>query len=123
MDDHKLLPDLRLPTASPQVLMRVVDGIRLVTQFVGPEWSYIHRISSRHMKFPKNAMTPLSPASSYCLYTTAVKAILNWPAGFYEFLDSYVTRLGRKLQGKLAADFRNLLAVWLRTPECLRKVV
>jgi hypothetical protein len=55
----------------------------------------------------------LSPYQSYCLYATALKAIINWPHGFYKFLDVYRGEAPtRKYHAQAVGDLGNLYT-WL----------
>ena len=87
-----------LPEQPVRTLYRLVDGIRQVLMQVKPDWSYFHHLS---IQMPattsmRNMKTQaLTPHQSYCLYATALKAIMNWPQGFYEFLDAYRGQVGK----------------------------
>jgi hypothetical protein len=105
------LPEVKplfvLPDHSPTVLYRLVDTLRWVMMRLDPHWDYLHR--------PHNAVDwppgpcfskqDLTPARSYLLYTTAFKALLNWPHGFFDFLDAYRRQLGHSTHAFIQQDF------------------
>src|SRR5438067_947419 len=58
----------------------------------------------------------LAPHAYYCLYTTAGTGIMNWPEGFYQFLDAYRAQMQRlkSSHGAPKADLGNLYTQWMR---------
>lgn len=110
---------LNLPEQQPGVLYRVVDGLQWATRMLAQaEWPYLHRINN-DSRIPilqegkgQNAITPYE---SYRLYTTAFRGMMNWPKGFYEFLQAYRMQLrpGTPLSGGPKADLGNLYTQWI----------
>ena len=108
-------PLFRLPDLPANVAYRVVDGLRLLAQGAGPYWPYRHRAWEETESAEQSIF--LTPAQSYTLYTTALKALVQWPRGFEEFLDAYTTRDlraegpgGVSLGPKLGALYRDWLS-------------
>ena len=105
-----------LPEAPCPVLYRVIHGLRHSISAVqtGADWSYLHTVPGLHSgAFPSTSVTEkgatkerplarqtglrrtLTPAVTYVLYATAVKALCDWPHGFNAFLSRYHTLVGR----------------------------
>lgn len=105
-----------LPEEPTRVLYRFIDGLRMALMKVKPDWLYLHRLpitmqataSMREMK-PQ----ALTPYQSYCLYATALKAIINWPQGFYNFLDAYRGEAPRGKHSTQAVGDLGSLYSWL----------
>ncbi|MHB1319224.1 MAG: TniQ family protein [Anaerolineae bacterium] len=76
-----------LPDLPANVAYRVVDGLRLLVQGVGPHWRYLHPSPEGMGGAPAEGYL-LTPAQSLTLYATALKALLHWPHGFEAFLDA-----------------------------------
>ena len=108
------------PKQSPRVLYQVVDGLQWAMRVLeGSEWSYQHSIQARplnQVSEQNKGQRTLTPYESYCLFTTASKGIMNWPTGFYEFLQAY--RFQRQQEkhssGGPKADMGNLYTQWLQ---------
>jgi predicted site-specific integrase-resolvase len=105
--------ELHIPEQSHRVLYRVLDGLRHVAMNAGIGWHYLHRFSGDTVDLV-SGRTKLSPAESYCLYTTAFKGIVNWPESFFDYLQACTVRSGRKPKRGLYADLGSLYAVWLQ---------
>jgi hypothetical protein len=109
-----------LPEQAPRVLYRVVDGLQWATRVLaGVEWSYLHRIGIDPVNpiFHQNGVEhTITTYESYLLYTTAGKAVMNWPEGFYEFLDAYRSAVQhvKPHNGGPKADLGNLYTQWLQ---------
>lgn len=103
---------LGIPDQPRAVLWRVVEGLRFCVMGCGPEWGYMHRMMTTVLPPWPNELTKISPLHAYCLHATALKGIVNWPNGFYDF-KKYPLREGRQVSGSLMADFGNLYASWL----------
>ncbi len=89
-------PEHELPNLSqqsPAVMYRVVEGIRSSVEVENNgNWPYCHYPPSYTdiLTFtPRNKEQILTPYESYCMYTTACKAIMNWPESFLDFLIRY----------------------------------
>ncbi len=103
-----------LPDLPAKVAYRIVDGLRLLVQGAGASWPYLHRS-------PRGAedVAPgffLTPAQSYSVYATALKALLHWPRGFHEFLDAYTARDagdGGQNSGGLAPKLGTFYSAWV----------
>lgn len=108
-----------LPQEPSRALYRVVDGLQWATRMLGAGWSHLHHVTG-HSQAPTfqqgNGQNTITPYESYLLYTTAFKGLVNWPAGFYEFLEGYRYQLrsGKSLNGGPKADLGNLYTQWLQ---------
>ncbi|MHB8598512.1 MAG: hypothetical protein ACYDER_17065 [Ktedonobacteraceae bacterium] len=74
------------------VLYQFVKGLQLAAAIlIEAGSSYTHCLDGRPLSLSKTqrgiSLTS-TPYQSYCLYATTFKGIVNWPAGFYEFLDA-----------------------------------
>ena len=83
-----------LPEQPPVIQYRIIEGLQTAAKMWrgGVEWPYLHRLTTEQHDFlPRDsrATQSLTPYKSYRLYTTAFRGIINWPEGFYEFLDAY----------------------------------
>ena len=107
-----------VPNQPPQIIYRIIDGLRqvLITlENLGQ--SYLHRIDGIPLELSlRQKQYRQSPYESYCLYTTACKGLMNWPRGFYEFLQAYrIQRTGsQSIQAGPKADLGNLYTQWLQ---------
>ncbi len=106
-----------LPQESPRALYRVVDGLQWATRMLeGSEWPFLHRINAGSLQGQIKGQRALTPYANYCLYATACKGIMNWPEGFYQFLDAYRGQMCREKStgGGPKADLGNLYTQWLQ---------
>jgi transposase-like protein/predicted site-specific integrase-resolvase len=76
--------DLPLPVAPVRALFRVVSGIQSVVSLIGDKWAYYHRLPVDDADL---AVPLQQEIASYCAFATAFKALMDWPIGFYNFLD------------------------------------
>src|SRR6266851_1404238 len=106
-----------LPQESPRVLYRVVDGLQWATRMLeGSEWPYLHHIDTGLPLGQIKSQVALAPNAYYCLYATASRGIMNWPNGFYQFLDAYRAQMRRlkSPDGGPKADLGNLYTQWMQ---------
>jgi excisionase family DNA binding protein len=106
-----------LPQESPRVLYRVVDGLQWATRMLeGSDWPYLHHIDIGPPLGQIKGQVALAPHAYYCLYATASRGIMNWPEGFYQFLDAYRSQTHQKKSsgGGPKADLGNLYTQWLQ---------
>lgn len=91
--DRKVTKHLSsVPTTNVRVLYRLLDGFRFSAMIAGEDWPYQHTLPQLEESLRTDARTRMSPSESYRLYATASKALIDWPKGFYEFLDSSYQR-------------------------------
>ena len=103
-----------IPRKSNAILYRIVDGIRQSIMQFGKSWDSLHRIDTLGSPLPCKTKSMMTPTVSYQLYATAVKALIDWPNGFYEFLTAY--RFGNprtSFRQGLQNDFGTLYTQWL----------
>ncbi len=109
-----------IPTETPRVLYRVVDGLQWATRMlVRTDWSYLHYVKSKHPdteQHQKNETRNITPQESYSLYATACKGIIRWPHGLWDFLQAYRTHMGaiKPASGGPKADLGNLYSQWIQ---------
>ena len=106
-----------LPQESPRVLYRVVDGLHWAIRMLeGSEWPYLHHVDIGPPLSQIKGQVSLAPHAYYCLYTTASRGIIDWPEGFYQFLDAYRTQMRRvkSTAGGPKADLGNLYTQWMQ---------
>jgi len=103
-----------LPPEPPKSLFYVLEGLQSSIRGGDTEWEYLHQKTVRLEGLTRRTGgTPETPAESYCLYSTAFKGIVNWPVGFYDFIEAYHARSGRSN----CSRFRSLgplHSTWLR---------
>jgi TniQ len=109
---------IQVPAQAPQVLYRIIDGLRQSISTLGnPKWPYLHKVEGipLEIRLGQGKQT-LTPYESYCLYATVCKGLIDWPHGFYEFLQAYRTqRKGdQPIQGGPKVDLGNLYTQWLQ---------
>src|SRR5260370_10585126 len=80
------------------------------------EWPFLHQIETGPPLGQIKGQVVLTPNAYYCLYTTAGRGIMNWPEGFYQFLDAYRGHMCREKStgGGPKADLGNLYTQWLQ---------
>lgn len=82
-----------LPQQPIALLYKVIEDVQLsISEWRGNIWPYMHQPKLHHLGRTvgnKGKSLYPSPYESYQLYTTALKSLLNWPEGFYEFIDNY----------------------------------
>lgn len=105
-----------LPEAPPEVLYRVLDGLRASTMRVPVEWVHFHRLAGAGHTFSLQPGRPsrATALESYLRYTTAARALVDWPYGFYAFLRAYAARPGRPPKNGLSPTFNTIQKIWLR---------
>ena len=109
-------PLFSLPDHSHRVLYRLVDTLRWAMMRLDPHWNYLHR-SQAIVDWPTRpcfAKPELTPTWSYLLYASAFKALLNWPHGFFDYLDAYKQQVGKPNSGSVQKDFGYLYSACLQ---------
>lgn len=91
-----------LPSQPPAVLHHLLEGIQRALLGIEPGWFYWHPAGGRDLSQPD------LPATAYLLATTAFRAVVNWPQGWYAFLDAYQQRNGRAITHHVCQDFGRL---------------
>jgi hypothetical protein len=108
-----------IPQHSPAVLYRLMEGLRASTMRADPHWTYLHPGTGLaglpyHYRERKSLKTArFHPANSYVWHATAVKGLIDWPEGFYDFLRAYRRRPGVQTKGKLITDLGIIYRYWL----------
>jgi predicted HTH domain antitoxin len=108
-----------LPPHPPRVLFRIIDGLHFTAhRLAGLGRTHLHTLPAHHdtlaVPFKADAHS-LTPYQSFCAYTTAFKGIIDWPKGFYEFLDAQhdqYSKAGRK--GRIQKDFGAMYSHWFQ---------
>jgi hypothetical protein len=108
--DYEPLPDT--PSAS---LYRFLDGLRRAVMSIRQDWDYLYDAPSGvgSLLFPCTSKSDITPAKAYILYATAFKAVVNWPQGFYDFLDAYRQRDNQSPSSLPRRDLGRLYFYWL----------
>jgi predicted site-specific integrase-resolvase len=108
-----------LPLHPPRVLFRVIEGLRFTAQrLAGSGWTHLHTLPSNRdilaVTFKADSRS-LTPYQSFCVYTTAFKGIIEWPKGFYEFLDAQHDQFGRAVHmSRMQKDFGTMYSHWFQ---------
>ena len=103
-----------LPNEPSTSLYRLLDGLRRAVMGVQHSWDYLYDAPSGvgFPLFPCALKGDITPAKSYILYATAFKGMVNWPQGFYDFLDAYRLRDGQLPSNYIRRDLGRI-CVWL----------
>lgn len=109
---------ISLPRQSSRVLFRVLEGLRLASHRLHILKSpYLHQfaLGSDLPGFThKIGFHSLTPLQSYYLYTTGFKGLINWPEGFFEFLNAQTEFTESKMTSNhIKSDLGNLYNQWL----------
>jgi hypothetical protein len=103
-----------LPQLNPRLLLYLVAGLVASIRFLGSDWSYMHQPSTQSPLEPFGRIKGRpTPDQSYRLYTTAFKALVDWPQGFHEFLQAYTLRDGPRARSGVFEDLGSLYSRWL----------
>lgn len=108
-----------IPQYAPAVLYRLMEGLRASTMRADPHWTYLHPgtglASLPYHCWDRKARNTVRfyPANSYIWHATAVKGLIDWPEGFYDFLRAYRHRTGVRARGKLNTDLGIIYRCWL----------
>lgn len=84
-----------LPEQPPQVMFRVLDGLRLSLMGCQPDWPRLPApLANLHtvVRGPLSQKGVMPPETAYHLYRAACTGLLRWPEGFHEFLDAFSQR-------------------------------
>lgn len=108
------VPQALFPDVPVAVLSRVLQGLRYIAQRAGSDWHFHHVLPGVSVPtLDILAQRRLSLVERAGLYTTAVRGLLNWPQGFYAFLDAYRTRPAEKEDTGLRREFGTLYISWI----------
>lgn len=97
----------------PRLLFCLVDGLVDSMKALGSDWGYLYQPVTRSPCTTFGALRGrLTPEQSYRLYATALKALCDWPQGFYAFLQAYLRRNDGQLKRGIAEDLGRLGTRW-----------
>lgn len=107
-----------LPAQPHRVLYRVMQGFASAVARANPCWDFIHQVPGHTagIELKSNKLTSANTEQAYHLYATAMKALMNWPEGFYTMLSSYRERrrdTKRRFEHSLLTDLGALYTGWL----------
>jgi len=106
---------LHLPNQSPRILFRLLEGLCRAIITHPPTWP--HRYQSLTADINQGALPPISgrlcPAQRYINYTTAFKGLMNWPLGFYSFLDNHRSHTVTDGDARFSKEFGSLYTNWI----------
>jgi len=116
VSDQTDVPLPGLPNAPMNILYHLLNGLRLSLL------NRVHEIETTYLYQPHRvAFTLVKPGrvlsipENNVLLSTAMKAVTNWPHGFFDFLDAYNTRKGELRDTTLQGGFGALYELWLHT--------
>lgn len=99
-----------LPRQPPAILYKVVEGLQSCAKLTN-QFDYLllqnTNTQQHHSTFHYQESGSLSPYESYCLYATAYSAIVDWPKGFYAFLNRYRERREQQSKTRYSRVSRN----------------
>jgi hypothetical protein len=107
-----------LPDQPGFILYQVMYGLHRAIRTIQRRWDYLHDpydVDTAVSLFPCKKKTNMTPFKSYVLYATAVKGLVNWPYGFYDFLNAFRLRDQAEPTGTVANDLGCIYTSWLRT--------
>lgn len=88
-----------IPEQPTIALFHIVRDLCRVAKSMQHSWHYRHNLSSEDcLVEPHIWKSHKKIVQRYCQYTTACKALLDWPHGFYKLLDAYRLRDGRNVE-------------------------
>ncbi len=96
-----------LSNQPPTILYHFLDGLRKAVMSVRHHWHYLYETVNNVGGvpfFPCRFKKDITPAKSYRSFATVFKGIVNWPQGFYDFLDAYKLRDDRLIAGYISYD-------------------
>jgi hypothetical protein len=108
-----------LPQHSLAVLYRVAEGLRASAARAGLKWHHMHSVagvpSPPYDAGDKKSIRKahLQAATSYLWHATAIKGLVRWPEGFYDFLRAYRNRPGVQAENKLSRDLGIVYSYWI----------
>ena len=76
--------NLNLPDAPERILFRILDGLRTIANLAGPGWAGYH--VTEHDS-PNELYA--SVVAKGCTWASALQGLMNWPDGFFSFLEQY----------------------------------
>jgi hypothetical protein len=88
--------ELGLPDQPPAVLYHLLEGLRWVVVQVAHHWRHVARDT-------------ISSGRAYHHYVTAFRGMVNWPQGFYDFLETHRQGLRQRSTGPAYPDWIELL--------------
>lgn len=102
--------NVTLPDKDTKTLFSIIYGLRkAVLQSKGYMATFhnpgVIELFDSPMQKKQRKKLKRNPTTHYATFATASKGLLNWPNGFYDFLDAYRHRLGRKPTGDVQVDF------------------
>lgn len=103
-----------LPKHPPATLYQVAFGLQRAIRAIRQQWDYLHHPFNPETMgsvFPCQTKSQLTPLKFYLLYATALKGLLDWPHGFYEFLTAYQLRDQRVPTDKVREDLGYLYSI------------
>jgi hypothetical protein len=106
-----------LPDQPGFILYQVMYGLHRAIRTIQRRWDYLHDpfdVDTAVSLFPCKNKTNMTPFKSYVLYATAVKGLVNWPHGFYDFLNAFRLRDQAEPTGTVADDLGCIYTSWLR---------
>lgn len=101
-------PPFPLPADDLFVLFSLVDGLRRAVVHARGFMTTFHDPGIYDKSYMERRKLNLTPVAYYTTVATAFKALVNWPKGFYEFLDAYRRRFNRQPTQDVQADFSSL---------------
>lgn len=110
---HSVPDDPGLPKAPVNTLLMVIQGLRYAAQRAGNDWHFHHipdGLPVPNLDIVKRRHLTLAERSS--LYCTAFRGLLDWPHGFYAFLDAYRARSHDMDDKGLRREFGSLYMSW-----------
>lgn len=107
--------DLTLPNVLVGALLRVLYGLRFSVQRAGSTWNLHYTpVGASAPQVDILKQRTLSVFERGCLYAAAFRGLLDWPQGFYSFLDAYRARPAPREQTGLRSEFGTLYISWLQ---------
>lgn len=110
-------PDARqlgLPPVSVGTLLHILFGLRYAAQRAGNGWTFHHippGIPAPDLDIQK--LRRLTLFERGCLYATAFRGLVDWPQGFFSYLDAYRHRPGQISATGLRREFGSIHSSWL----------
>lgn len=107
---QQISSSLSLPNEDIRALLAVMDDLSSSINLLQFEWHYLHSIQMKDTEHHLERNGKHFPTPTlYCSYATAFKAFLDWPNGFYRFLNEF---RGRNPSGRVMPLSKELYIIY-----------
>lgn len=111
----QLTTALSMPEAPRNVLYKLLYGLRYLAMQAPTGCSYVHQVPGQQLTHVPTTERSgrLSPFRNYLYWTTAFKALADWPNGFFQFLQANSLEAHLAFSTRAPGHVGNLQRDWL----------